>query len=141
MFAPSPGKPTNLIPLPISRTRLLLVTDSPERRQWFLGRIDLSRFDVTCVDSLAQLRHCLRRSYDAVLVDVSSGQLLPMLNAVRNSELNSSKPLLVESSAKDEDPSLAGVLPAYRAMPCTYEDMLRLVARPNASPSVQRGVL
>ncbi|MDX2033643.1 MAG: hypothetical protein SF339_23405 [Blastocatellia bacterium] len=144
MFAPYAGNPTNLIPVPLCRPRLLLVTDSPERRRRLLGRIDLSRFEVTCADSLMQLRHRLRRPYDAVLMDVSSGQLLPMLNAVRNSEANFRTSLLVESSARDGDPSLAGVLPTYRAMPCTYDDMMRLVARPADPPSLtrlQRGVL
>ncbi|MFN0085752.1 MAG: hypothetical protein ACKVX9_10220 [Blastocatellia bacterium] len=144
MFAPSAGHATNLIPLPLRRTRLLLVTDSPERRRQLLGRIGFLQFDITCADSLSQLQHRLWRPYDAVLVDVSSGQLPSILNAIRNSEENSSKPLLVEFSARDEDPSMAGVLPKYRAMPCSHDDMLRLLARPIEAPlasHLHRGVL
>ncbi len=134
MFAPSAGRAANLIPLPVRRPRLLLVTDSSESRQRLLGKIDLSRFDVTCADSLPQLQHRLRRAFDAVLVDVSAPLLPASLRAIRASDENRAQPVLVEFSAKEDDPSLAGLLPLHRAMPCNLQEMMRLLSRLADSP-------
>jgi len=66
-----------------------------------------------------------------VALDVSPSQITPMLKQIRTSASHTTVPVLVEATRIKNDLTLAGVLPAYRAMPCSYTEMLTLVQRNN----------
>jgi hypothetical protein len=60
-----------------------------------------------------------------VVVDVGSALLEPLLGNLRASEEHAEVPVLVEQSRIVATP-LAGVLPKYRAMPCSHNELIRL---------------
>ena len=143
MLAPSVSRSTNLIPITKERSRLLLVAESPEARQRLLRNINMAEFDVTCVSALESLGRHLRDAFEAILVEVDPARLLPVLRLIRLSQRGASVPVFVECSRVEEEATLAGVLPVYRAMACSHAEMLRLLHRRLEPPTVRmhRGVL
>jgi hypothetical protein len=136
------NRSTKLIPAPIRRTRLLLASDSMERMQSLRAAFDQPEFDITCVDSFGDLLRVCWEPYDVVVLDVRPDQLTAMLAAIRMSEGNASAAILVEASRLTYDPDLVGVLPRYRAMPCSQAEMLNLLRAPGEKGAAsQRGML
>jgi len=70
--------------------------------------------------------------HDLAVVDVGPALLEPLLGNLRASKEHAEIPLLVEKSRIAEAP-LAGVLPKYRAMPCSHDELIRLANRRLAS--------
>ena len=101
-------------------------------------------FEITCAGSLEELRAACREGHDLVVLDVSPPQLVRTLKQVRGSAAHQDSLLLVKSSHLTNDPNLVGVLPTYRAMPCSQAEMLALMRYFNeaeaATPKL-RGVL
>jgi hypothetical protein len=56
-----------------------------------------------------------------------------MLRQIRTSASHKAIPVLVEVSRLTNDLTLAGLLPEYRAMPCSHTEMLTLLQRGNES--------
>lgn len=127
MLAPITSYKTPLRPVPGSKSKLLLVADSPERMKALKAGLSESNFEITCVCSVDELRVACRNHHDLAAVDVEAASIKPTLSALRASAGHKTIMLLVESSNVGNDPNLAGVLPAYRAMPCNQTQMLRLV--------------
>jgi hypothetical protein len=77
---------------------------------------------------------CCRR-YDLVIVDVESRHVAGVLKTLRESAELADSPVLVERCQLDAAfeltgelaGELAGILPRYRAMPCGFADLLKLV--------------
>src|SRR5262249_26490663 len=62
------------------------------------------------------------------VVDVGPALLEPMLGNLRASKEHSEIPVLVEQSRIAAAP-LTGVLPKYRAMPCSHDELIKLARR------------
>ena len=59
------------------------------------------------------------RKHDLVVIDVGAGRLPEVLYILRSSARHSGISVLVEAGRVLTEPSLVGVLPKYRAMPCS----------------------
>ncbi|MGH9838247.1 MAG: hypothetical protein ACREEM_05635 [Blastocatellia bacterium] len=138
---PTGNRAAKLIPRPIRQTRLLLVSDSAERLKDLLSTIDHPEFDLTCVSSFEEFLLACRDEhdeYDVAVLDVLPTELIPMLKAIRTSEKNAGAAVLVEASRVNDDMNLAGVLPLYRAMPCSQAEMIALLRKPGENSSASR---
>jgi hypothetical protein len=62
-----------------------------------------------------------------VVIDVSPERLVGILRRLRAGEGHAAVPVLVEASRIAAAPFLSGVLPQYRAMPCSSGDLVALV--------------
>jgi DNA-binding NtrC family response regulator len=122
-------------PLPIPKTRLLLVSDSPDRLRAMQAGLNRNEFDITGVCSVEELTAACREYHDVVALDVSPAQVAPMLKMIRTSASHTTVPVLVEATRIGDNLNLAGVLPRYRAMPCSYAEMLTL-ARGRSAPAM-----
>jgi DNA-binding NtrC family response regulator len=127
MFAPITGYNTPLRPVPNPKSKLLLVADSPERLKALKAGLADANFEITCAESVDELRAACRNHHDLAAVDVEAINIKPMLSALRASAGHKAIMLLVESSKVGNDPNLAGVLPTFRAMPCDRTQMLALM--------------
>ena len=127
MLAPTVHHTSPLRLAPMPKPRLLLVGDSAERLRSLQAGINRNEFEITPVCSLEELRDACREHHDLAAIDVGPAQIAPMLKILRTSAEHAEIPLLVESARLYNDHSLAGVLPSYRAMPCSRTDMLTLM--------------
>ena len=142
MLAPAVNSALQPVPFPISKPRLLLVSDNPDRLRSLRAGINHNEFQITSVCSMEELVTACHVCHDMVALDVSPAQIAPMLKQIRTSAPHTSVPVLVEATRLKEDLTLAGLLPKYRAMPCSYAEMLTLVQRSNETDDeAPRGVL
>jgi len=118
---------------------LLIV--APERWQRLSAALDVVDVETTWCASLEEVVRVCRRRYDLVVVDVEPEHLVNILKTVREKAGHAEIPVLVECSRLGADPHLAGVLPRYRAMPCNFAELMKLIRwhlRPLASPHQSR---
>ena len=71
----------------------------------------------------------LASPFDLLVVDVGPELLEPLLKQIRDLPELADIPVLVAANRVTEAEKLAGVMPKYRAMPCTPQEMLRLAER------------
>lgn len=126
MIAPTLGHISPLRSVPAPLARLLLVCDSPNKLKRLKAELGNSVFDVTCASSLDELQIACRSQHDLVALDLDSTWIKAALSCLRGNVLHANVPLLVESAELGNDLSLAGVLPAFRAMPCSHNELLLL---------------
>ena len=131
MLASAVNSALQPVSFPNSKPRLLLVSDSPDRLRSLKAGINHNEFHLTLACSLEELAAACHTCHDMVALDVSPSQITPMLKQIRTSASHTTVPVLVEATRIKNDLTLAGVLPAYRAMPCSYTEMLTLVQRNN----------
>ncbi|MCG3163739.1 MAG: hypothetical protein JMDDDDMK_05185 [Acidobacteria bacterium] len=143
MLASAVNSALQPVSFPNSKPHLLLVSDSPDRLRSLKAGINHDEFHLTLVCSLEELATACYGCHDLVALDVSPAQIAPMLKQIRTSALHSTVPVLVEATRIKNDLTLAGLLPKYRAMPCSYTEMLTLVQRSNEAEDEEplRGVL
>lgn len=127
MLAPITSYNTPLCPAPKPKSRLLLVTDSPERLKTLKAGLAESNFEITCACSVDELRAACRNHHDLAIVDVEATHVQPMLSTLRSSAGHKTIMTLVESSRLSKDQPLAGLLPSFRAMACNQVQMAALV--------------
>ncbi|MFN0107757.1 MAG: hypothetical protein ACKVZH_02805 [Blastocatellia bacterium] len=127
MTAPITSKNSPLRSIPSPKSKLLLVADSPERLKQMKTGISASDFEITGACSVDELRVACRGHHDLALFDVEAMQVKPMLATLRGSAGHKTVMTLVESSRLSEDHTLAGLLPTFRAMPCTQVQMNELM--------------
>lgn len=106
---------------------LLIVSGAPECQQRLLAALSIIEVEVTRIVSLEEAACACRHSYDLVIVDVEPQHVASVLKTVRENAELADRPVLVERCRLDAAPELAGVLPQYRAMPCGFTDLLKLV--------------
>jgi CheY-like chemotaxis protein len=128
MVASAIGQNSLLRSASAPKARLLLVADSAERLKWLKSSLGGPAFEVSCAGSMEELRATCGNQHDLVALDLDATQVKVALSHLRENALHANTPLLVETSRLGEDRSLAGVLPAFRAMPCSRND-LSLLAR------------
>lgn len=144
MLASAVNNSLQPIPLPIPKTRLLLVSDSLDRLRALQAGLNYGEFDITGVSSFEELTVACHEHHDMVALDVSPTQIAPMLKLIRASAPHTAVPVLVEATRLKNDFNLTGLLPRYRAMPCSYNEMLALVQRrsaPTTDDLTRRGML
>ena len=131
MLASAVNSALQPVTFPISKPRLLLVSDSHDRLRTLKAGLNNNEFDITVACSLEELVAACHGCHDMVALDVSPAQIAPMLRQIRTSASHTGVPVLVEATRLKNDLTLAGLLPKYRAMPCSYTEMLSLVQRSN----------
>lgn len=144
MLAPikANNSPLRLIPAP--KPRLLIVSDSPENLKSLKAGISEADFEISSVCSIEDLGSACREYHDLAVVDVEATKLKPMLSTLRSSTGHKAIMLLVESSRVTNDPNLAGVLPAFRAMPCNHtqiQTLVRLFSQGDKKSSAEKPML
>jgi DNA-binding response OmpR family regulator len=129
MLASAVNSALQSVTFPNSKPRLLLVSDDYDRLKSLEAGLNHNEFDITSVCSLEELVTACDDCHDMVALDVSPEQLAPVLKQIRASVSHMTVPVLVEATRLTNDFSLAGLLPEYRAMPCSRMEMLALVQR------------
>jgi len=115
-------------PVAVSRPRILIVSDSAERIPHLQAAFDSQEVETTCAMFPEEWGYVSGDRHDLAVVDVGPALLEPLLGNLRASKEHTEIPLLVEKS-RIAAASLAGVLPKYRAMPCSHEELIRLASR------------
>jgi len=129
--------------------RLLLVSDAQERWQRLESALGSTSVKMTKAASADEIAQVCRHDHDLAIIDVASRDLVEVLKTLRESGYNVKMAVLVENSRLTYEPSLAGILPAYRAMPCSYTELMKLAQRRlnsgaspiDAKPRGIRGIL
>ena len=144
MLASAVNSALQSVTFPNSKPRLLLVSDSYDRLKSLEAGLNNNEFDITTACSLEELVIACKDCHDLVALDVSPDQIGPMLKQIRASASHTMVPVLVEATRLTSDLSLAGLLPEYRAMPCSRMEMLALVQRgvePGSGDPARRHIL
>jgi CheY-like chemotaxis protein len=115
-------------PVAVSRPRILIISDSTERIRHLKAAFDSQEVEITCAMFPEEWGYVSGDRYDMAVVDVGPALLEPLLGKLRASREHAEIPLLVEKSRIAVAP-LAGVLPKYRAMPCSHDELVRLASR------------
>lgn len=109
--------------------RLLIITDSPPRADRLLMALRLNDLNVTTASTPDEWTRASESAHDLIVVDVEAAQWQSILAALRANPLHAEVPILVEISRLVHAPNLSGVLPYYRAMPCTPTELVALARR------------
>lgn len=124
--------------------RVLLVCDSAARTAKLTSALTLGTVEIVSVSYNEELRGVTGQTYTLAVIDVAPAKLLEVLKTMWASPGISGLPVFVEASEISAEASLAGVLPQYRAMPCSYTELVTLVRRrlaPAPRPTSLRKVL
>jgi DNA-binding NtrC family response regulator len=127
MLSSAVNKSLQPIHLPINKTRLLLISDSPDRLREMRAGLHQSEFEITGACSVEEVAAACYEDHDVVALDVNPAHVALMLKVIRASATHTMVPVLVEASRINHSFNLAGVLPLYRAMPCSHTEMLTLI--------------
>jgi DNA-binding response OmpR family regulator len=115
-------------PVAVSRPRVLLISDSAERIPNLQAAFNSQEVEITCAMFPEEWGYVSSERHDLAVVDVGPALLEPLLGNLRASKEHAEIPLLVEKSRIISAP-LTGVLPKYRAMPCSHDELIKLVRR------------
>lgn len=110
------------------QSRLLIVSDEPQHFKFLQSEFGVAGVEITSVTA-EEMRSACRGGHDLAVIDVAPGKVLGLLETLRASEGYRDISVLVDNSRLQSEPSLAGVLPSYRAMPCNYAEIVRLTRR------------
>lgn len=113
-------------PAPAGRHHLLIITDCPVRLRSLRASISTGGIEITGAASSEELSRACQSEYDLAVIDVAAWSLPEVLRILRSSVRHSGIALLVEASRVLTEPGLTGVLPWYRAMPCSRSDLVKL---------------
>jgi DNA-binding NtrC family response regulator len=120
-----------------AKSRLLIVSDEPNHLKVLQSELGMGEVEITNATTAEEVRRACRGGHDLAVVDVEPGIVVDVLETLRGSEGYSEISVLVNKSRLGMEPSLAGVLPAFRAMPCSSEELVRL-ARHRVTSSTAR---
>ncbi len=135
------GKPINLPELeyalregltrhPSQQTlQLLLVSDSESYQQQLNNAFNATGINITVATSVEECEKACRENHDIAIIDIPPAHLKEVLQSLRASATHANIPLLVDIGRISSDRSLAGVLPQFRAMPCSPHEMVTLARR------------
>jgi len=129
----SASQPTVMRPAPtveaveVPEHSLMVIGSSPERMQRLRAALGAAGAKITWPASTDEIIRALDSSYDVVVVDVEPERLPGMLRAVREKTDRAVVLVLVECGSLNAAANLAGVLPSYRAMACSYSELVKLV--------------
>ena len=112
----------------VSRPRILIVSDSAERIPHLQAGFDSQELEIASAMFPEEWEYVSGDKHDLAVVDVGPALLEPLLGNLRASKEHAETPVLVEQSRIAAAP-LAWVLPKYRAMPCSHDELIRLARR------------
>ena len=112
-------------PEAVSRPRILIVSDSVERIPHLQAGFDPQEVEVAGAVFPEEWEYVSGDRHDLAVVDVGPALLEPLLGNLRASKEHSEIPVLVEQSRIAAAP-LTGVLPKFRAMPCSHDELIKL---------------
>jgi CheY-like chemotaxis protein len=113
-------------PAPSGKPHLLIVTDCSDRMTRLRSLLHADGIEISGAASSEELNRACHREHDLAVIDVGAARLPEVLRILRSSARHSGISLLVEASRVLTEPGLAGVLPKYRAMPCSRYDLVKL---------------
>ncbi len=113
-------------PAPSGKPHLLIVTDCSDRLTGLRSLFHADGVEITGAASSEELNRACHREHDLAVIDVGAARLPEVLRILRSCVRHSGISLLVEAGRVLTEPSLAGVLPKYRAMPCSRSDLVEL---------------
>jgi DNA-binding response OmpR family regulator len=112
----------------VSRPRILIISDSAERIPHLQTGFDSQEVEIASAVFPEEWGYVSGERHDLAVVDVGPALLEPLLGNLRANKKHAQIPVLVEQSRIAAVP-LAGVLPKYRAMPCSHDELIRLARR------------
>jgi CheY-like chemotaxis protein len=115
-------------PEAVNRPRILIISDSAERIPHLQAGFDSQEVEIASAVFPEEWEYISGDKHDLAVVDVSPELLEPLLGNLRASKEHAEIPVLVEQS-RIAAASLAGVLLKHRAMPSSYDELIRLVRR------------
>ena len=130
--------------VPSGRPRLLIITDSSERLATLKASLNVGEVEITSAASPEEMCRGCRGGHDLVVVDVSPESISGLLKTLRGCPGCTKIPVLVEVDGLTDNTGLAGLLPKYRAMPCSHTDLLTLsrqIIKPEDRKPRPRGML
>ena len=111
----------------------MLISDSSERLAGLRILLGKGVIEIASTPALEELPRELNGlaagECDLVVVDVAPSRLAEVLKKLRTNSQTGEVPLLVEASGLSTAAYLWGVLPAYRAMPCSMSELRRLICQ------------
>lgn len=114
---------------PPGKLRVLLVADSEERLKTARALFNPLEAKIAEAKTADELLEVCLEPHELAMVDVDPAMLEATLQTIRASELHANVPVLVSAARLMGEMKLAGVLPKYRAMPCSPAEMASLVHR------------
>lgn len=135
MLSPARRYHSSNLSLKAPACNLLIYSDSCERLEKLSSALGSQTVRITRVSSLEELRAVCRTKQDMAIFDAGPETIEEALHAIRDSKANSRTQLLVVADRIASEPGLAGVLPVWRAMPCSREQMAQLVRQRSVSAS------
>jgi CheY-like chemotaxis protein len=124
-------------PIRGSRQRVLIISDSSEHIPYWQAAFESQEAEITSVVFPEEWKFVKDDRHDLAVIDVGPSMLEPLLKNIRASKEHAEIHLLVEKSRIAAAP-LVGVLPKYRAMPCSQDELIRLARRRLTSIAGQR---
>lgn len=115
-------------PAAVSRSRVLIISDSMDLISRWQAAFDPVDAEVTCALFPEEWGCVSRDTHDLAVVDVGPALLEPLLKNLRASEGHAEIPVLVEKG-RTVTATPVGVFPQYRAMPCSHEELITLALR------------
>jgi hypothetical protein len=112
----------------VSRPRILIISDSSERIPHLQAGFDSQEVEIASAVFPEEWEYVSGEKHDLAVVDVGPALLEPLLGNLRASKEHAEIPVLVEQSRIAAAP-LTGVLPKYRAMPCSHDELIKLARR------------
>ncbi len=122
--APPPGK-----------LRVLVVADSEERLKATRAIFNSAEAEIAVARTSEELQQACLAPHEMAVIDLEPAELEAALQTLRASELQANIPLLVSVACLFGEMNLAGLLPKYRAMPCSPAEIATLVHRRSQSLS------
>lgn len=115
---------------------MLIISDSKDGSKRLQASLSAGGVAITIVDSPSEVRRACQQGHDLVIVDVGPECVADVLRDIRSSARHAEIPVLVEAGRISRESSLVGVLPRFRAMPCSGDELIKL-ARGGAGPVAQ----
>lgn len=110
------------------KLRVLIVCDEAQRLKELRAALGFCQVELSLAASVEELRDIHDSAqFDLAAVDVSPQLIVAVLSLLRSFNACKEATILVESGQITGDPALTGVLPRFRAMPCSRSELLRLV--------------
>ena len=120
--------------VPPYKSRVLLICDSSAGTAKLKSALNLGAVEIVSVSHAEELIRVGEQDYVLAIIDVAPAKLLEVLKLLRASDRLAALPVLVEASGIIAEARFAGVLPQYRAMPCSYSELVAL-ARQRLAPA------
>lgn len=116
-------------PVSSDRPRVLIVSDAAERIPRLQSAFQPHDVEVTSVVYPEEWSYAGGGHYDLALVDVGPELLEPLLKTIRTNNGQAEITVLAEVGRVIAAPCVSGVMPEYRAMPCSHDEVMLLVRR------------